>query len=166
MVRRAADVSQISLYLVFEAAALEPRRVAGGLSVATVYRSKRKSSCSERSLQRYRTIISVETTISPPCQDVTRRLPFQVGHLISFNLTSHTDFPISGYASLRDYALQHAERSRLLQLLVENEMSRLSIWSNPIASRSQATFNGVEASVNAVSPHNLRVHCHVTHACV
>jgi hypothetical protein len=43
-------------------------------------------------------------------------------------------------------------------------MSRLAIWSNPTASRSQATFNGVEASVNAVSPHYPSVRCHIAHA--
>lgn len=61
---------------------------------------------------------------------------------------------------MRDYALQHAERSRLLQLLVENEINRLSTWSNPINApgRAQSASNAIENSVTGVSKEVLRVH--------
>ncbi|WRT70200.1 uncharacterized protein IL334_007194 [Kwoniella shivajii] len=41
-------------------------------------------------------------------------------------------FLIRGSASMREYEGQHRDRVQLLQLLVENEVSRLSVWSNPL----------------------------------
>ncbi|OWZ76646.1 phosphatidylinositol 4-kinase [Cryptococcus neoformans Bt85] len=41
-------------------------------------------------------------------------------------------FLIPGASSIQEYLVQHKDRVRLLQLLVENEISRLAVWSNPV----------------------------------
>lgn len=50
-------------------------------------------------------------------------------------ISSFTDrlptFPLTGYSSLREYTLQHEETSRLLLLLLESEVGRLSVWCKP-----------------------------------
>ncbi|KAK4686496.1 phosphatidylinositol 4-kinase A, partial [Tremellales sp. Uapishka_1] len=38
---------------------------------------------------------------------------------------------VNGATNLHDYTLQHRDRVKILQLLVENEISRLSVWCNP-----------------------------------
>jgi hypothetical protein len=38
---------------------------------------------------------------------------------------------LTGYSSLREYALRHEETSRLLLLLLESEVGRLSVWCKP-----------------------------------
>ncbi|KAL1412783.1 Phosphatidylinositol 4-kinase stt4 [Vanrija albida] len=45
---------------------------------------------------------------------------------------------VPGTTSLQDYIAQHKERVRLLQLLVENEINRLAVWSNPANDRNRA----------------------------
>ncbi|WVO18533.1 hypothetical protein L204_106252 [Cryptococcus depauperatus] len=45
---------------------------------------------------------------------------------------------IPGVKSLQDYVVNHRDRVRLLQLLVENEISRLVVWSNPINESGRA----------------------------
>lgn len=67
------------------------------------------------------------------------------------NKTMLIQVTASGYASLRDYVLQHAERSRLIQLLIENEISRLTIWSNPVAGKGGPVGRTIELSVTVVS---------------
>nr|XP_018260847.1 phosphatidylinositol 4-kinase [Kwoniella dejecticola CBS 10117]OBR83005.1 phosphatidylinositol 4-kinase [Kwoniella dejecticola CBS 10117] len=39
---------------------------------------------------------------------------------------------IRGSASMHEYENQHRDRVKLLQLLVENEVSRMSVWCNPL----------------------------------
>lgn len=55
-----------------------------------------------------------------------------------------------GTTSMQDYIAQHRDRVRLLQLLVENEISRLNVWCNPAndRGRSIATVGAVESSVS------------------
>ncbi|OCF44647.1 phosphatidylinositol 4-kinase [Kwoniella heveanensis CBS 569] len=40
-------------------------------------------------------------------------------------------FLISGAASIHEYEVQNRDRVKLLQLLIENEIQRLSVWCNP-----------------------------------
>ncbi|KAL7418401.1 Phosphatidylinositol 4-kinase stt4 [Cryptotrichosporon argae] len=60
-------------------------------------------------------------------------------------------WPIRGSASLHDYATQHRDRVRLLQLLVENEVSRLNVWANPTneSGRTYAASGPIERTVGA-----------------
>ncbi len=59
----------------------------------------------------------------------------------------------SGSTSLHDYTMQHRDRVRILQLLVENEISRLSVWCNAANdfSRIQANAGNFEKAVSQVS---------------
>ncbi|ODN73286.1 hypothetical protein L202_07835 [Cryptococcus amylolentus CBS 6039] len=41
-------------------------------------------------------------------------------------------FLVPGVASIQDYATQNKDRVKLLQLLIENEIMRLSVWGNPV----------------------------------
>ncbi|KJE03847.1 phosphatidylinositol 4-kinase [Cryptococcus gattii NT-10] len=41
-------------------------------------------------------------------------------------------FLIPGVSSIQEYLVQHKDRVRLLQLLVENEITRLAVWTNPV----------------------------------
>ncbi|KAK6909388.1 hypothetical protein I203_103405 [Kwoniella mangroviensis CBS 8507] len=41
-------------------------------------------------------------------------------------------FLIRGSASMHEYESHHRDRVKLLQLLIENEISRLSVWCNPL----------------------------------
>ena len=59
----------------------------------------------------------------------------------------------SGSTSLHDYTAQHRDRVRILQLLVENEISRLAVWSNPaseIGRSSGPPIGNFEKSVTLV----------------
>lgn len=53
---------------------------------------------------------------------------------IDHHSTSLTDrqpaFPLPQFRSARDYIVYHKERVRLLQILVENEIQRLQVWSD------------------------------------
>jgi phosphatidylinositol 4-kinase len=44
-----------------------------------------------------------------------------------------------GYSSLDDYVSQHRDRVRILQLLVESEVYRLSVWHNSLEEPNRAT---------------------------
>ena len=65
---------------------------------------------------------------------------------------------LTGIKSVQEYSAQHRERSRLLQLLVESEVSRLGVWSNPLSESSTNSArtvanagSGLEKSVSHVS---------------
>ncbi|WVQ84613.1 hypothetical protein IAT38_006768 [Cryptococcus sp. DSM 104549] len=56
-------------------------------------------------------------------------------------------FLVPGATSIQDYTAQHKDRVKLLQLLVENEISRLAVWSNPVnepGRPSAPTVGGLE----------------------
>ncbi len=59
---------------------------------------------------------------------------------------------MAGSTSLNDYTAQHRDRVRILQLLVENEMSRLSVWCNATndAGRSTVAIGNLEKAVSQV----------------
>ncbi len=67
------------------------------------------------------------------------------------SVTSFTNrqaaFPSKKHPTLRDYILYHQERSSLLQGLIENEMSRLEVWSSPSSDAGKAA----QTSISAVS---------------
>jgi phosphatidylinositol 4-kinase len=58
-----------------------------------------------------------------------------------------------GSTSLHDYSLQNKDRVRILTLLVESEISRLSVWCNPTneTGRSPVQAGNIEKSVTQVS---------------
>lgn len=49
-------------------------------------------------------------------------------------------FPVSAFKSSREYMIYHKERSRLIQLLIENEIMRLHVWSNVTEDGSKGRF--------------------------
>lgn len=57
-----------------------------------------------------------------------------------------------GSTSLHDYNLQNKDRVRILTLLVESEISRLSVWCNPTneTGRSPVQAGNIEKSVTQV----------------
>lgn len=65
---------------------------------------------------------------------------------------------VPGSTSLQDYIGQHRDRVRLLQLLVENEINRLNVWSNPTNDRNRGSGGApgpLESNVSAEEWSNL-----------
>ena len=59
---------------------------------------------------------------------------------------------IPGSTSLHEYTNQHRDRVKVLQLLLENEINRLSVWCNPVNEPNRTPNAGaLERSVNFVS---------------
>ena len=59
---------------------------------------------------------------------------------------------MTGSTSLHEYTVQHRDRVRILQLLVENEINRLSVWCNPVNEAGRTPAPGaLERSVTMVS---------------
>lgn len=62
-------------------------------------------------------------------------------------------FLIPGVSSIQEYLVQHKDRVRLLQLLVENEITRLAVWTNPVNEHGRTSAPAVgslERSTSAV----------------
>jgi len=57
-----------------------------------------------------------------------------------------------GSTSLHDYTTQHRDRVKILQLLVENEVSRLAVWCNPLNESNRGTSAAVGNLERAVTP--------------
>lgn len=58
----------------------------------------------------------------------------------------------AGSTTLHEYTVQHRDRVRILQLLVENEINRLSVWCNPVNEAGRTPAPGaLERSVTMVS---------------
>lgn len=60
---------------------------------------------------------------------------------------------INGTVTLDEYKELHPHRVRLLMLLVENEISRLSVWKNPLneADKAGPSVGTIERGVKSVS---------------
>ena len=57
-----------------------------------------------------------------------------------------------GFTSLQDYNSQHDDRVRILRLLIESEISRLTVWRDVINTPGQAAKVGLlEKSISHVS---------------
>lgn len=70
---------------------------------------------------------------------------------------------IPGVSSIQEYLVQHKDRVRLLQLLVENEITRLAVWTNPVNEHGRTSAPAVgslERSTSAVR--NLLLVPHIT----
>ncbi|RXK35906.1 phosphatidylinositol 4-kinase [Tremella mesenterica] len=58
---------------------------------------------------------------------------------------------VRGFTSLSDYASHHKDRVQLLKVLIESEISRLNVWSNPSNEPGRSSGGGVvERSLTAV----------------
>jgi hypothetical protein len=51
-----------------------------------------------------------------------------------------------GDGHLRDYEIMHRDRLQLLQILIENEMARLSVWQNALGEAGRAHAAGTDRS--------------------
>jgi len=59
---------------------------------------------------------------------------------------------MEGSPSLHEYTSQHRDRVKVLQLLLENEINRLSVWCNPVNEPNRTPTPGaVEKGVTIVS---------------
>lgn len=67
-----------------------------------------------------------------------------------FKVRQLADFP--GFTSLNDYNAQHHDRVRILRLLIESEISRLTVWRDVVSTPGHAAKVGqLEKSISAVS---------------
>lgn len=68
------------------------------------------------------------------------------------NGKSVTRADLPGFTSLHDYNSQHDDRVRILRLLIESEISRLTVWRDVINTPGQAAKVGqLEKSISNVS---------------
>lgn len=59
---------------------------------------------------------------------------------------------VTGFISLNDYNAQHNDRVRILRLLIESEVSRLTVWRDVVNTPGHAAKVGqLEKSISHVS---------------